>query len=98
MPAAPWPPDFENTLRLHLPLLDEDRPLSPELVLSDHGLDSLATVSLLLDLEERYAVTIPDELLSAQAFGSPAELWAVVALARGGSAEPAVPAGGGNPS
>ncbi|MGW2226108.1 phosphopantetheine-binding protein [Streptomyces formicae] len=96
MPTVPWPPDFESTLRIYLPLLAKDRPLSPELVLSDHGLDSLATVSLFLDLEERYAVTIPDELLSARAFGSPAELWAVIELARGGPAEPAVPAAGGN--
>lgn len=42
------------------------------------GLDSLALVGLLVAVEDRYGVTIPDELLSRETFASPAALWSVL--------------------
>ena len=44
----------------------------------DRGLDSLATVGLLLDLEQRYAITIPDERLTALASVTVGELWVIL--------------------
>ncbi|GAA4009616.1 hypothetical protein GCM10022384_63900 [Streptomyces marokkonensis] len=78
MAEQPWPQSFEQILRAHLTFLPADEPVVPELPLVDRGLDSLATVSLLLDLEEAFALTIPDELLTAKTFATPADLWSVI--------------------
>ncbi|MET7620113.1 phosphopantetheine-binding protein [Streptomyces sp. NPDC005408] len=83
MATTPWPPDFDTLLRTHLPLLDSTERVTPDLPLSQYGLDSLATVTLLLELEDQYEVSVPDELLSATTFADPASLWAVVTELRG---------------
>ncbi len=80
-----WNDEFEAIVRSHLPLLD-DKPLMPDMRLADLGLDSLATVSLLLDLEEEFSLTITDELLTAETFATAMALWTVVS----GSAEQSV--------
>ncbi|MFI9382486.1 phosphopantetheine-binding protein [Kutzneria sp. NPDC052558] len=79
MSRPQWADPFEQTLRGFLPLLADDQQVTPTLNLADHGLDSLATVSLLLQLEETFAVTIPDHLLSEDTFATPAGLWEVIA-------------------
>ncbi|GAA3952000.1 hypothetical protein GCM10022384_02060 [Streptomyces marokkonensis] len=73
-----WTGPFEETLRAYLTLLPADRPITPQLRLIDQGLDSLATVSLLLDLEEAFEVTVPDHLLNEETFATPAGLWSVI--------------------
>ncbi|MFI6776082.1 phosphopantetheine-binding protein [Nocardia sp. NPDC050412] len=78
MSSQKWAEPFEKKLRTYLPLLSADTELTPDLNLANHGLDSLATVGLLLDLEETFAVTIPDHLLSVDTFATPAGLWAVI--------------------
>lgn len=78
MTSIPWPSDFEALLRNYLLLLEEDTPITPDLVLADYGLDSLATVSLLLDLESHYSLTIPDELLTVSRFTTPSGVWTVL--------------------
>ncbi|WP_405160842.1 phosphopantetheine-binding protein [Nocardia sp. NBC_01499] len=78
MTRQTWAESFEKTLRTYLPLLSADQEVTPDLNLADHGLDSLATVSLLLDLEETFVVTIPDHLLSVTTFATPAGLWEVI--------------------
>jgi acyl carrier protein len=42
------------------------------------GLDSLASIELLLELEEAYDLVIPDELLVEETFSSGERLWEVV--------------------
>lgn len=73
--TTPWPPEFEKLLREHLSALDDDQPLSLDLNLADHGLDSLATVGLLVSLEELFEVAIPDELLQQTSFRDPGAIW-----------------------
>ena len=72
-----WAPEFEKVLRPHLPLAG-DRQIRPDADLADLGLDSLALVSLLIDVEETFRVTIPDELLMSATFASAGALWQVV--------------------
>lgn len=84
-PAEPlWPAPFEDAVRAHATLLGPDVVLSPRLRLVEHGLDSLATVSLLLDLEDRFGCTIPDEMLTVTMFATPADLWSVLSAAMAG--------------
>ncbi|GAB2640068.1 phosphopantetheine-binding protein [Nocardia goodfellowii] len=78
MSRQTWSEPFESKLRAYLPLLSADKELTSDLSLADHGLDSLATVSLLLDLEDAFAVMIPDHLLSVDTFATPAGLWEVI--------------------
>ncbi|GIG88030.1 phosphopantetheine-binding protein [Plantactinospora endophytica] len=85
MTSANWPDDFEKAVRQHLPLLGEGAPLTAESSLPALGLDSLATVGLLVEVEEAFAVQFPDEDLHAETFATPAALWAVVGRLRDGA-------------
>ncbi|MFD4004672.1 phosphopantetheine-binding protein [Streptomyces rubiginosohelvolus] len=76
--ATTWPDRFETVLREYLPLLPADHALDPEDSLTRLGLDSLGTVGLLVELEETFAVQIPDEDLTAATFATPSSLWAIL--------------------
>lgn len=90
MTAPPWPRNFENTLRAYLPFLADGAALEPGLALTDLGLDSVATVSLLLNLEQEFGVEIPDQMLVASNFSTPAGIWGMLAtLNAAGDAEAA---------
>ncbi|WP_405059954.1 phosphopantetheine-binding protein [Kribbella sp. NBC_01505] len=69
---------LEEKVRAHLPLLPDEAELPPDAELVSLGLDSLGTVTLLLELEETFAIEIPDELLSASTFATMASLQQVV--------------------
>ncbi|MGB3441075.1 MAG: phosphopantetheine-binding protein [Actinophytocola sp.] len=77
-----WPDEFEKLLRNYLPLLGDDLPLAPATALVDHGLDSLSTVGLLVDVEESFGVQFPDDALTPDTFATPASLWSVVVRQR----------------
>ncbi|MFD4338128.1 phosphopantetheine-binding protein [Streptomyces anulatus] len=76
--STPWTPQFEEALRAHLPLLPADQALTPQARLATLGLDSLATVQLLVGMEDALGVLIPDELLTPENFATPAALWTAV--------------------
>ncbi|WP_432420553.1 phosphopantetheine-binding protein [Nocardia carnea] len=78
MMMRPWTDRFEKTIRAYLPLLPVDRDVTPDLNLADQGLDSVGTVSLLLALEDAFTLTVPDHMLTADAFATPGGLWAVI--------------------
>ncbi len=59
---------LEAVLRPHLRFLEGNAPLGRDQPLGDLGLDSMAAVNLLLDLEQAFDVQIPDDLLSAETF------------------------------
>ena len=75
-------PQFVAILRSYLRYLPEDQELASDASLRDFGLDSMASVALMLDIEDRYGIVLPDRLLTAETFASPASLWAVVDAAR----------------
>jgi acyl carrier protein len=79
-----WPASFEGLLRDHLPLAGP-QPLQPDDRLADLGLDSLGTVAVLLDLEDGFAVAVPDDLLVAETFRSVGSLWAVIGRLQDGT-------------
>jgi acyl carrier protein len=73
-----WPVDipqtFQDVLRPHLPFAD-----SGELVetneLAGLGLDSMSIVGLLADIEDRYDVELPDDILNEATFATVGSLW-----------------------
>lgn len=91
MSATPgWDDEFEQVLRTALPRLTE---ITPETCLREQGLDSLATIDMLLRLEASYDIAVPDELLTAETFATPGALWQVVNSVRD-NIEPATAAAG----
>ncbi|MFJ4618045.1 acyl carrier protein [Streptomyces sp. NPDC088812] len=67
--------DFESVLRQTLPFLDADSPLDADASLTELGLDSLTLLGLVAELEDRFAVELPDELLVMETFATPSTLW-----------------------
>jgi acyl carrier protein len=65
---------LEAVVRPRLRFLEPDAPLPPGEPLGSLGLDSMAAINLLLDLETAFGVQIPDELLSADTFETFASL------------------------
>ncbi|MFE9287966.1 phosphopantetheine-binding protein [Streptomyces olivaceus] len=73
-----WDDRFEDALRPHLTYLKADAKLIEDARLGDLGLDSLAVVGLLMDIEERYDIVFPDEHLNPETFRTVRSLWSVV--------------------
>ncbi len=68
---------FRTVLSRHLPGGGEEG-WSGDDKLKELGLDSMASIRLLADLEEEYGVSIPDERLVEETFSTPNRLWEVV--------------------
>lgn len=73
-----WTDAFEQLVRDHL-MLGTDQLLEPDRPLSQYGLDSMRTVSLLVAIEQSYQVTFPDELLVPATFATTDALWTALA-------------------
>ncbi|MDT0266099.1 phosphopantetheine-binding protein [Streptomyces sp. DSM 44915] len=78
MPGTTWPADFEKVLRAHLPMLPDDREILPDASLTALGLDSMSTVALLVDVEDLFDVSLPDEDITEEAFTSAGTLWTLI--------------------
>jgi acyl carrier protein len=61
---------FKDVLRPHLKYLERDVELALDDDLKSLGLDSMAAVNLLFDLEDELGVIIPDELLVERTFAT----------------------------
>ncbi|MGY1422632.1 phosphopantetheine-binding protein [Bacillus cereus] len=51
--------------------------------LKELGLDSLASIELLLEIEEAYNIVFPDELLTEDTFSSGDNLWMIITQLQG---------------
>jgi len=69
-PAESFSPEFLAVLREFMPHLEPGTDPSPDVALSSYGLDSLALISLMLELEDRLGVTFPDESMTQEAFAT----------------------------
>lgn len=59
-------------------------PLKPDDVLVDHGIDSMTLVTLILRIEMEFETSIPDAMLTVEAFRTPHAIAATIRMARGG--------------
>jgi acyl carrier protein len=78
MAETAWDEDFLRILRGYLTLLPEQGELHPDAALGSLGLDSLASIQLLVALEETFDIAIPDDLLNSDTFATARSLWNVV--------------------
>jgi acyl carrier protein len=81
-----WDIQFEQQLRRFLPYLAADEPLEADTELRDFGLDSMATVELLAELESAYQVRFADDALSLETFQTPTVLWQALDATRAAAA------------
>jgi acyl carrier protein len=70
--------DFINVIRGHLKYLKPGEELDADKSLKLLGLDSMAAIDLLLDIEDVYGVTLPDRYLTDETFSTTRALWNVV--------------------
>ena len=68
---------LQDVLSPHLKFHEGDT-IDPNADLGDLGLDSLSTITVLLDVEDEFAVEIPEELLEDDTFSTLAMLADVV--------------------
>jgi acyl carrier protein len=66
--------DYEQILRRHLKYLPDGAELPADADLRSLGLDSMAAVDLLFDIEDTFDVVLPDEALAEQTFTTPTAL------------------------
>ena len=78
----PWDDRFEAMVRAALRLLSAGEELRPDLNTATAGLDSLAAVELLINIEAAYDIAISEELLQLDSFATPGALWKLVSTAR----------------
>lgn len=79
-------PEFVAVVRPHLRHLRSDAELHADLALRALGLDSINSVALMLDLEERFDINLPNALLTAETFATAGSLWATLESVRQSSA------------
>ena len=72
------PPDIgaqvRQVLRRHLPLLPKDQEIKSDAELDKLGLDSVAVMNLIVDLEQTFGIVMPDELLQMETFQTQATI------------------------
>jgi acyl carrier protein len=66
---------FEAILRRYLPFISATDVIEEESSLRDYGLDSMATVELISDLESEHRIRFVDDLLSLETFTTPGRIW-----------------------
>jgi acyl carrier protein len=71
-------PRFIAILRRHLPLIVPAEDFALDTPLRELGLDSMATVRLVMDLESELEVTLPVTSLTAETFADAASVWSAV--------------------
>ena len=65
---------YETVLRRHLKYLPDGEPLTADADLKEFGLDSMASVDLLFDMEDTFGIVVPDDYLVAETFATPTTL------------------------
>jgi len=69
---------FMNIVQSHLKYLKAGEQLQAQQQLKALGLDSMAAIDLLLDIEDTYNVVLPDTYLTEEHFSTAQALWAVI--------------------
>lgn len=78
MTATDLAPKLQEILRPHLRMLRADAPVPMDQDLGRLGLDSMASIDLLMDIEAQLGVQIPDEMMTADTFSTGGHLLAVI--------------------
>jgi diaminopimelate decarboxylase len=75
-----WPLEFEQILRRHCRFADPATPIDPAASLVLLGMESFQVLSMIVDIEDTFAVTVPDTMLTGDQFATAASVWRSVGL------------------
>jgi len=70
---------IERIVRPHLKLLVSREVIHPDASLAEAGLDAVTSIDLIVQLEEEFAVAIPDSAIEAESLQTLRGIWALVA-------------------
>lgn len=70
-----WSMEFEKMLRKHCCFLTAETALDPDAPMTHLGMDSMAIVSFLMDLEETFGFEFSEEQMTPEMFATPGTLW-----------------------
>ncbi|NKY28254.1 phosphopantetheine-binding protein [Nocardia gamkensis] len=77
-----WSEEYEDLLRRHITSLGAEEPLPAEAPFTDLGIDSPSIISLLVEAEQLFEVTIPDDELTGETFHCALSFWGAIERAR----------------
>jgi acyl carrier protein len=77
-PATPWTADFDHLLRRHARALPAGGLIDPDASMTALGVDSLASLVMILEVEAAFSISIPDTMLTDEHFSTPMALWRLV--------------------
>ncbi|MDZ4401625.1 phosphopantetheine-binding protein [Prosthecobacter sp.] len=78
MTATDLAPKLQEILRPHLRFVGADQAVPMDEDLGRFGLDSMASIDLLMDIESQLGVQIPDEMMTVDTFATGNHLLAVI--------------------
>jgi acyl carrier protein len=78
MTAADLTPKLQEILRPKLRFLTADAAVPMDEDLGKLGLDSMASIDLLMEIEQQLGVQIPDEMMTVETFSTGNHLLAVI--------------------
>lgn len=73
-----WPQEFDDLLRSHCRFVGPGTEIDPGASLPELGMDSLEVVELIVELEDCFAFTFPESLLTPQVFATPGTIWEAI--------------------
>ncbi|MEU1763138.1 phosphopantetheine-binding protein [Micromonospora sp. NPDC005652] len=73
-----WPERFEDILSSYLSDQYRSEALDSDIPLATLGIDSMAVVGLMIELETEFEFSFPEEFVNPQTFYTPGSLWSVV--------------------
>jgi acyl carrier protein len=82
-----WPTEFETIIRSQCRSLEAGQAVAPDDSLALLGVDSLGMVAIIIEIESRFGIVLPDEILAGDDLNTPATIWKVVERLAG-KAEP----------
>jgi acyl carrier protein len=74
-----WTGEFEQILRQHCRFLDDAEPIDADASLPDLGINSISMLSILMAIEDTFAVSLPDLVVTGDEFGTPGGMWRTIA-------------------
>jgi acyl carrier protein len=77
-----WDAKFEQVVRARTPMLPQGFALRPNDELRALGMDSVATVALVADLESAYGIAFELHELVPENFRTPARIWGLINACR----------------
>jgi acyl carrier protein len=81
--AERWPVKFDLLIRQHCRFVESGDDFEAQTPMHMLGVDSLEIVELIVDLEEQYNISFPEDFLTPQVFATPMTIWDATSLLSG---------------